>query len=211
MPTAMATDLHPDVLDAARAGAGWAFERLYTTLSPAVHGYLRAQGADDPDGAVSDVFLRVFRRIGDFDGDVARFRSWVFVIAHNLVLDERRYLGRRPREVVVEVVPDTATSSDAAADALARVNDARLRALLDLLAPDQRDVLLLRFLVDLSLDETAQATGRSVTAVKALQRRGLDALRRRLDEVAVAIDLDDVPEILSPPVSPPGPTTFTRL
>lgn len=207
----MGMDVHPDVLDAARTGAGWAFERLYTTLASAVHGYLRAQGAHDPDDAVSDVFLRVFRRIGDFDGDVARFRSWVFVIAHNLLLDERRYVGRRPTEVPVDMVPESATMSDAAEDALARLNDARLRAVLDLLAPDQRDVLLLRFVVDLSLEETAQATRRSVTAVKALKRRGLDALRRRLDEVAVAIDLDDFPEILLPPVSPPGPTTFTRL
>ncbi|MBW3668466.1 MAG: RNA polymerase sigma factor [Actinobacteria bacterium] len=207
----MGTELHPDVLDAARAGAGWAFERLYTTLAPAVHGYLRAQGARDPDGAVSDVFLRVFRRIGDFDGDAGRFRSWVFVIAHNLLLDERRYAGRRPTEVLVDLVPDAGTAADAADDALARLTDTRLRRLLDLLAPDQRDVLLLRFLVDLSLEETAQATRRSVTAVKALQRRGLDALRRRLDEVAVAIDLDGMQEISPPPVSPPDPTTFTRL
>lgn len=207
----MGTELHPDVLDAARAGAGWAFERLYAALSPAVHGYLRAQGAEDPDGAVSDVFLRVFRRIGEFDGDTTRFRSWVFVIAHNLLLDERRYVGRRPTEVSVDVVPESAAPSDAAEDALARINDARLRAVLDLLAPDQRDVLLLRFLVDLSLEETAQATRRSVTAVKALQRRGLDALRRRLDEVTVAIDLDGMQEISPAPVSPPDPTTFTRL
>lgn len=209
----MGTELHPDVVDAARAGAGWAFERLYTTLAPAVHGYVRAQGVADPDGAVNDVFLRVFRRIGDFDGDVGRFRSWVFVIAHNLLLDERRYIGRRPTEVLVDLVPDagTAAAGDAADEALARLGDTRLRRLLDLLAPDQRDVLLLRFLVDLSLEETAQATRRSVTAVKALQRRGLDALRRRLDEVAVAIDLDGMPEIPVPPVSPPDPTTFTRL
>lgn len=187
----MGTGLHPDVLDAARVGAGWAFERIYETLAPAVHGYLRAQRARDPEGAVNDVFLRVYRQLPGFDGDVDRFRSWVFVIAHNLVLDERRYYGRRGQEVSVERVPDIDLTGDVADTAFA---SARVQAILALVSPEQRDVLLLRFLLDLSLDDTAAATGRTVTAVKALQRRGLEALRRRLEEIS--------PEAVSPPADP---------
>lgn len=183
----MGTGLHPDVLDAARVGAGWAFERIYRALAPAVHGYLRAQGARDPEGTANDVFLRVYRRLPGFDGDVARFRSWVFVIAHNLVLDERRYYGRRGHEVAVERVPDLGVGADVADAAL---GEARVQAILGLVSPEQRDVLLLRFLLDLSLEDTAAATGRTVTAVKGLQRRGLDALRRRLEEIC--------PEAVSP-------------
>lgn len=191
----MGTGLHPDVLEAARAGAGWAFERVYETLAPAVHGYLRAQGARDPEGAVNDVFLRVYRRLPRFDGDVERFRSWVFVVAHNLVLDERRYYGRRPHETAVDRLPESGVAIDAADLALA---GGRVQAILAMVSPEQRDVLLLRFLLDLSLEDTAVATGRTVTAVKALQRRGLDALRRRLDEFP------------SEAVSPTAAATFTE-
>lgn len=188
----MGNGIHPDVLLAARAGAGWAFERIYAAWAPAVHGYLRAQGAVDAEGMVNDVFLRVYRRIESFEGDATGLRSWVFVIAHNLVLDQRRYAGRRHQEVAVERLPDLDLTGDVADIAL---GGSRVRALLALVSPEQRDVLLLRFLLDLSLEDTAAATGRTVTAVKALQRRGLDSLRRRLEEIP------------STPVSPrPDPT-----
>lgn len=176
--------LHPDVLAAARSGAGWAFEHVFRSLSPAVHGYLRAQGAADPAGSVNEVFLRVHRRLSTFDGDVGAFRSWVFVIAHNLLLDERRWLRRRPPEDVVAAAPEPPPHPEDTGDlAVDRVNEARLVALLHTLSPEQRDVLLLRFVADLSLEQAAAATGRSLVAVKALQRRALDALRRRLHEV----------------------------
>lgn len=174
--------VHPDALDAARAGAGWAFERVYQALAPAVLGYLRAQGAADPEAALQDVFLRAFRRIAGFEGTSAQLRSWVFTIAHNLVVDERRFAGRRPDPVPLDVHTSTPVG-DAEDDALDRVGADRVRAILDTLPPDQRDVLLLRLLGDLSGAQIAAALGRSEGAVKALQRRGLDRLRRRLEEI----------------------------
>jgi RNA polymerase sigma-70 factor (ECF subfamily) len=53
----------------------------------------------------------------------------------------------------------------------------RVEALIEALAPDQRDVLLLRIVADLSLEQTADVLGKSVGAVKSLQHRGLAALR----------------------------------
>src|SRR5688500_9526734 len=78
-------DVDAGVLQAAQLGAGWAFERIYRQLGPVVHGYLRAQGADDPEGSVNDVFLRAFRGVAAFTGDPPAFRSWLFTIAHHLV------------------------------------------------------------------------------------------------------------------------------
>lgn len=204
----MGVGLQPEVLLAAQAGAGWGFERVFEALAPAVHGYLRAQGARDPESAVNEVFLRVHRRLPGFEGDVARFRSWVFVIAHNVVLDERRWHRRRPVEDAVADTPERPAAADTEDVALRRLADGRLRALLGTLSPDQRDVLLLRFVADLSLEQVAEATGRSVTAVKALQRRALDALRRRLRAAASAVDGDAV-ALLAGPVSRSSRTTFT--
>lgn len=202
----MGAALHPDVLRAAQAGAGWGFERVFEALAPAVHGYLRAQGARDPESAVSEVFLRVHRRLPSFEGDVARFRSWVFVIAHNVVLDERRWHRRRPAEEAVAEAPEQAAPASTEDAALQRLADRRLRALLDTLSPDQRDVLLLRYVADLSLEQVAEATGRSVTAVKALQRRALDGLRRRLRSVGSPAE---AATFVEGPVSRSDRTTFT--
>jgi RNA polymerase sigma-70 factor (ECF subfamily) len=57
-----------------------------------------------------------------------------------------------------------------------------VHALLERISPDQSEVLLLRIVADLSVDETAAVVGKSYEAVKALQRRGLAALRRQLSE-----------------------------
>ena len=58
----------------------------------------------------------------------------------------------------------------------------RVQAVLSTLAPQQRDVLLLRILADMTCEDVAKTLGKSVGAVKQLQRRGLESLRRELTE-----------------------------
>jgi RNA polymerase sigma factor (sigma-70 family) len=55
------------------------------------------------------------------------------------------------------------------------------------LTPDQRDVLSLRIIAGLTLQETAEALGKRVGAVKALQRRGLAAVRNRIGREGVPL------------------------
>jgi RNA polymerase sigma-70 factor (ECF subfamily) len=168
------------VLAAARAGEGWAFERLFDTLGRPVAAYLRGAGIDDPDGSANEVFLRVFRGLGAFDGNEGKFRSWVFTIAHHLIVDERRRTTRRATSVPLDGTPEPVSHDDP--DIV--LGDDRVRALLAGLAPDQRDVVLLRIVADLSLEDTAAALGKRVNAVKALQHRAMQALRKKLDEGA---------------------------
>ena len=65
-------------------------------------------------------------------------------------------------------------------DAAAHLAHERVAVLLSVLSPDQREVLLLRVVADLSVEETAAVLGKGYEAVKALQRRGLASLRRAL-------------------------------
>jgi len=176
----------PHVLDAAREGSGWAFEQLFRSLAVPVVGYLRAQGLADPDGGVNEVFLRVFRSLGTFDGSEDKFRSWVFTIAHHLVVDERRARSRRPVTTELSEADASHPAGDAEEDAHQLLSDARVMGLLDQLPPLQRDVILLRVVADLSIEHVAESVGRRPGAVKALQRRGLAALRRLLERESVA-------------------------
>lgn len=166
------------VLSAAQAGAAWAFRRLYEAVGPAVYGYARTQGASDPEGLVNDTFARAFRRIGAFSGDAASLRSWIFTIAHNLLVDERRRAGRRPPESGAAAEDDAGRTTESAEDsALRRFEEQRVRELLATLPRDQRDVLTLRLVGDLTIVQIADLLGRSVGATKALQRRGLNRMR----------------------------------
>jgi RNA polymerase sigma factor (sigma-70 family) len=179
-----------DVLAAAQANAGWAFTRLYESLGPVVAGYLRAGGAREPEDTTSEVFLAVFCRLGSFTGTEAQFRSWVFTIAHNRMVDERRALSRRPHVASLDAMDGDAVHPRAdAADgqAFRTLGRERVERLLGELFPDQRDVLALRVVADLTVEQVAAALGKTPGAVKSLQRRALNALRRRLAEEAVPL------------------------
>ena len=173
------------VLAAAQADAPWAYERLYRSLSPSVCGYLRIQGAADPEDLTSEVFLGAFRAIGAFAGNEAQFRSWVFTIAHRRLTDERRARGCRP-QLADATLPDAA-GGDVEEEALRRLSADRVRILCAALAPDQADVLLLRLVSAMTVEAVAEVLGKTPGAVKALQRRGLCALRKQLEHEGVPL------------------------
>jgi len=168
-----------DALDRARDGRPSGFDELFRATGPAVAGYLRARQVSDPDGLANDVFLRAFTRLPTFAGDGERFRTWLFTIAHHAAIDDSRRRRRRPQETPLERAAES-VGGDVEDDVVARLASERVSRLLDGLSPDQRDVLLLRIVADCSVEETAIMLGKGYEAVKALQRRGLAALRRQL-------------------------------
>lgn len=175
------------LLAAAQSGAGWARARLYEWLAPAVTGYARAQGVADPADLTSDVFVAVLTGLSAFAGDERSFRSWVFTIAYRRVADDRRGRARAARALAAPATGTALAAAPSAEDVtLARLGGARVLQLLDILTPDQRQVLALRVIADLSLDEVAGVVGKPVGAVKALQHRALASLRRSISGEAVS-------------------------
>ena len=174
-----------DLLGGAQRGESWAFKTLFEWLGARVLGYLRSKHVEDPDGLANEVFLRVFRTVGSFQGDADRFRSWVFTIAHNLAIDAHRRSERRPLTRTMEVDIDL-VGGDVEEDVLVVLARERVEALLATCSSEQRDVLMLRFVNDLSVAETAEILGKSQEAVKGLQRRALAAVERALASEGVS-------------------------
>lgn len=168
------------VITAAQVGADWAWTLLYRSVAPNILGYLRARGAHDEENLLGEVFLQVARNIGGFTGDEDGFRSWVFLVAHHRLLDERRTQRRRPATAMAEV-PD-APGGSAEDEAIEGLLSYEARKLLDVLTPEQREVVLLRVFADLPLEEVARIVQRPLSAVKALQRRGHARLRKQIIE-----------------------------
>lgn len=175
------------VLAAAATGAPWALERIFTALSPVVAGYLRMQGAIEPDDLTSEVFVAVLRKVAAFRGDEPAFRSWVFTIAHRRLIDERRRAVRQAVVIPLGEEVDLPAPDDVAETVLRSLAGERVRELCERLAPDQRDVLLLRLVGRLTIDEVADVVHKSPGAVKALQRRGFRAVGRILEREGVPL------------------------
>jgi RNA polymerase sigma-70 factor (ECF subfamily) len=174
-----------DVRLAALEQAPWACHWLYDTYAGRVFGYLRAQGADEPEDLTSEVFLRVFDRLPQFSGDEPNFRSWLFTIAHRILIDDARRRQRRPQTIALVADVESHESGNVEHEALANVGAEWADDLLATLPPDQRAVVALRVTADLSLEQVARILDKRVGAVKALQHRALAALRRRCEEVPV--------------------------
>lgn len=171
-----------DALAAALDRAPWACHWLYENYAGRVLGYLRAQGAGEPEDLTSEVFLRVFDRLEQFSGDELQFRSWLFTIAHRILIDDARRRQRRPQTTALASQVETYAAGDVEHEALANVGTEWADSLVASLPPDQRAVVALRVTADLPLEQVARILDKRVGAVKALQHRALAALRRRCEE-----------------------------
>ena len=170
----------------ARQGSIKAFDDIYRLLAGQVASYLRWHRATDPDGLTNDVFAQVHRNLPRFEGDQHGFRSWVFTIAHHRMIDDRRRANRQPQLQDDLDAAEHVGLGDVEDDAFAVLAHDRVRDLLTVLSPDQRDVVLLRIIADLSVEEVARMLDKREGAIKALQHRALATLRRHLDRMAGA-------------------------
>jgi RNA polymerase sigma-70 factor (ECF subfamily) len=186
----MPEDRFEALLDAARGGDERAWAEIYADLAPAVLGYLRGSGALDAEDTLAETFLQVARDLGRFSGDYSKFRAWTFTIAHHRLIDARRSAARRPMDLVADVPEPSMNGADpvapdAADEAVARIGAEELERVLAALTPEQRAVVLLRVIGDLSLTQVAEALGKRTGAIKQLQRRGLAAVKRELGRLGV--------------------------
>lgn len=170
-----------DVLVAAKLGGDWAWAVLYAEVSGPVMGYFRCRGVSDPEEAASDVFFELARAIDDFEGDEEGFRTLVFHLAYRRLLAEKRYSYGAPRSALADRVLDRLKNDVAEIDTIAPEDvPADLRAAFEVLTPDERDVLTMRVVSRLSVEQTAQAIERRTEDVVSIQRRALARVRRTL-------------------------------
>jgi RNA polymerase sigma-70 factor (ECF subfamily) len=167
-------------LPSARSGEAWALRAVYEELAPKVLGYLTSRGAREPEDLTSEVFVTVFPRLSSLTGGVPGLRTFTFSVAHARLVDDLRQRSRR--EPDREYVPEHDPRSYASAEdhILEQVGTQRVQELLAKLPDGQRDVIALRIVADLTVEQVATALRTTPGAVKQLQRRGLDQLRQIL-------------------------------
>jgi RNA polymerase sigma-70 factor (ECF subfamily) len=172
-----------NTLSSAKRGDRAAFDELVSWLETPMLAFLRARGVGHVDHVANAALVRVFRGLDGFRGDAAQFRAWTFRVLIDLIGDhDGRAGGAEARLTAVESHPDR-RGPDTVDDVDVEPVDG-IEGQLSLLTPDQRDVLLLRALAGLSVDETAAAVRRRPGQVGALQRRALATLRGSVSRTA---------------------------
>jgi RNA polymerase sigma-70 factor (ECF subfamily) len=184
----MQRDANRAVVESARRGDASALAELYRVFRPKLYRYLRRSVRTDAeaDDLTSEAFVRMLESIHRFEWRTAPFSAWLYSIARNLLLDYVRAAGRHDRVAAAptEPVSDASVVHDEAVRAMALGEVARMTASLP---KNQRDVVALRFGLDLGTDEIARALETTPGAVKIRQHRAVARLAAELtDEKLVA-------------------------
>jgi RNA polymerase sigma-70 factor (ECF subfamily) len=183
-----------------------AVTRIYTAYAPALFRFFMAAVGDRPtaEDLTGDVFKSAIEDLPRFRGPVEALGGWLFRIAHYDLSDYRRRQARRLVQPLDDLLEEAslAGAMDPEELALDRVEGDRVLAALRQLTPDQREVLLLRLVADLTAPEVARILNKSTDAVKALQHRGLASLARLLG----ASNDTSSPEPQPPSSDPARPT-----
>jgi RNA polymerase sigma-70 factor, ECF subfamily len=160
-----------------QAGDESAFTELLEHYHARLHAYLRTllRTADQVDDALQEVWFDVFRSIPQL-ADPSAFSAWVYRIVHNRAMRELR--KRRPLHVPLEGDESIDETDDDAINL--EVNASRVHVALNQLAPEHCEVLLLRFMNDMSYEDIASVTGCPVGTVRSRIHYAKSALRRVL-------------------------------
>lgn len=179
------TDEAARLMARAQRGERAAFDDLVRAFYRGVYSYAR-RALEDEDTALEvtqETFARAYRYRDSYASTGGSVRGWLFAIAANRIRDAWKSLGRRPAQI-----SDMGKIADSGEDGLAvfargAVRERVQQAIAEM-PPEQREVLALKYLSDLSYAEVAQALGLSVSAAKMRALRARDVLARRLAELA---------------------------
>jgi RNA polymerase sigma-70 factor (ECF subfamily) len=169
----------------AQKGDEGAIRDLYLRHKTNVFRYLFYQLGDSQaaEDLTSEVFIRMIRGLPSFQPR-GSFQAWLYQIAHNLAIDYHRKEKANNRLPLME---DLVADGDSPVETVERqLDNQRLQGALVQLNQAQREVLILRFIMGLPIEQTAQTLRCSEDAVKGLQRRGLTILRHLLEERSVS-------------------------
>ncbi|HET8568409.1 MAG TPA: sigma-70 family RNA polymerase sigma factor [Candidatus Limnocylindria bacterium] len=172
----------PDVIERARKGDKAAFAELYDAHVDSVYRYLlyRVREPSDAEDLTSEVFTRAFANIHRYKWQGKSFLAWLYTIARNAVTDRRR--RERPTVDLEDAYGLHEEGPTAHDNAVRGEQLIALRGAIGHLTGEQREVLVLRFIEDLSSREVAQILGKNEGAIRALQFRALGRLRKLLEE-----------------------------
>jgi RNA polymerase sigma-70 factor (ECF subfamily) len=157
---------------------------LYDRHHTRIYRYLWSRVRDPhlAEDLTGEVFARMVRDLPGYRPRGIPFQAWLYRIAHNLAVDHQRRLGRHPLVPLDSAETVRAEGQNPETKVERQLILERVEEALSALDSNQRDVVVLRFLVGLSLREAAAALDRSVASIKSLQHRGLVALRAALQE-----------------------------
>ena len=165
-----------------------ALAKLFELYAPTIYKYAfrHCGNAITADQIVGDVFEKLLEQLSQGRGPNSNVRSYLFEMAYHAMVDEIRYDRRLTSINTFAPFLTDSRFTDITAEEQSLM-DAIWQAMQCDLTPDQRQVIVLRFLEGFSLKETAAIMGKKVGNIKIIQKRAVVALRKVLDNQAIEL------------------------
>jgi RNA polymerase sigma-70 factor (ECF subfamily) len=177
------------LLSEARQQHQEALRRIYEIYFPPIYQFIRLRINDREQvrDIASEVFLDLFVALRGARPPQTNLRAWLFRVARNKIYDHYGRYKHFPVTTLEEWLPASSESSPEV-EFIRSINVEQARRALHMLNAEQQEVIILRFGESLSLQETADVLGSSVSAVKSLQFRAVSKLRQLLEKMGVSYE-----------------------
>ena len=164
----------------AQKGDSQAFGQLYLKYLDKIYRYVyfrvRCQ-REEAEDLTEQIFYRAWEGLEKFDFKKGTFQAWLYRIAHNLVIDHHRQAAKK-KEMPLQV--DFPDGSDLLGDLKSEEKRQALTTALGKLSGDQQQVIILKFIEEMSNSDISLIMNKKEEAVRALQSRALKRLRKLL-------------------------------
>jgi RNA polymerase sigma-70 factor, ECF subfamily len=159
---------------------------LFRVFNPRLVRYIDYHTDGAGDDLSSEVWLNAARVLPRFEGDLRSFRTLLFEVARKRVVDHSRRFRRRPTVVTLTAADDRGDGTELETTVVSELSTREaVEALVGGISSAQAEVVLLRVVDDLSVDEVARVLGKSPGAVRVLQHRALQAISKKFPQKAV--------------------------
>jgi RNA polymerase sigma-70 factor, ECF subfamily len=182
-PPRESTDEVRKLVERAQKGDRAALEELYLIHFDRIYSYLHVSVGNkhDAEDLTTQTFLKMLESIGRFRWQSAPFSAWLFRIAHNLAMDHFRSRRRwQPEAEVPEPVDSEEPSAEL--EAMQSIGRESMRELIELLSPEQQQVLTLKFVFNFPNSDVAKILDKTEGAIKSLQHRALASLQKQISQ-----------------------------
>jgi len=168
----------PRLVDRAADGNFEAFGELYSIYLDCIYRYVFYQVKDKmtAEDLTEEIFLKVWKAIGRYKQKSRAFSAWLYRIAHNHVID---YFRTRRQHLALEEATLAATDNPEQ-EAEEKLIQQELAEAISYLPPQQKQIIILKFIEGLDNEEIAQIMRKRQGAIRVMQMRALMALRQRL-------------------------------
>lgn len=161
-----------------------AFSQLYDLIADKIFRFVYFKTKpEDSEDLTEIIFLKIWQKINQYENTEGFFIAWSLKIAHNTIIDY--YRTRRPLFPMDEkfIIEDSDEESNPKRLAEKKLNKDLIRSALDKLNDPYKEIIILKYIQDLSNEEIALITGRSQVSIRVIHHRGLGKLKNILSKI----------------------------